>query len=226
MNLVNTSHIQIFLGSLFAYIAIFIACSEQTSQSLLTPESLINPPTIEKINDPQIAIPEIVPSPPPTLTPLASKEPITPVSPNNPKVDTISELIAQVADEPDISSSGKKGGSLKLASKDYFESLDPHQNYSAAYSTWGIGVMYQRLLKFSSGPNIVLPSKATECDACKSWEMIDSKTFIFNIDPDVTWQSIDSKNLGNMSVEDIKFSLERQINIDNKNANFEWKPRI
>ena len=159
MNLVNSSHIQIFLGSLFAYIAIFIACSEQTSQSLLTPESLINPPTIEKINGRQIAIPEIVPSPPPTLTPLASKEPITPVSPNNPKVDTISELIAQVADEPDISSSGKKGGSLKLASKDYFESLDPHQNYSAAYSTWGIGVMYQRLLKFSSGPNIVLPSK-------------------------------------------------------------------
>ena len=219
MNLVNSSHIQIFLGSLFAYIAIFIACSEQTSQSLLTPESLINPPTIEKINGPQIAIPEIVPSPPPTLTPLASKEPITSVSPNNPKVDTISELIAQVADEPDISSSGKKGGSLKLASKDSFESLDPHQKYSAVYSTWGIGVMYQRLLKFSSGPNIVLPSKATECDACQSWEMIDSKTFIFNIDPNVTWQSIDSKNLGNMSVEDIKFSLERQINIDNKNAN-------
>ena len=48
--------------------------------------------------------------------------------------------------------------------------------------------------------------------------MLDGKTFIFNIDPDVTWQSIDSKDLGNMSVEDIKFSLERQMNINNKNA--------
>ena len=123
---------------------------------------MINPPTVEKIDELQITTPEIVPSPPPTLTPLASKEPLTPVSPNNPKVDIISELIAPVNDESNMPSSGKKGGSLKLASKNYFDSLDPHQNYSAAYSTWGIGVIYQRLLKFSNGPNIVLPSKATE----------------------------------------------------------------
>ena len=73
----------------------------------------------------QITTPEIVPSPPPTLTPLASKEPLTPVSPNNPKVDIISELIAPVNDESNMPSSGKKGGSLKLASKNYFDLIQP-----------------------------------------------------------------------------------------------------
>ncbi len=217
--MINTYHIQIFVGSLFAPIIIFLACSEQPSQPQLPPESLINPPTVEKIDDSKIITPEIAPSPFTILTPLAREERITPVSANNKKVDTISEIITQVNAEADIPLSVKKGGSLKLASKDYFGSLDPHKNHSAAYSTWGIGVIYQRLLKFSNGPNIVLPSKATECDVCQSWKMLDNKTFIFDIDPDVSWQSVDSKGLGNMSVEDIKFSLERQINIDDKSAN-------
>ena len=216
--MVNTYHIQIFLGSLFVSIGIFLACSGQTSQSQITPETLINPSTIDNIDEPQISKAEIVPTVFPTPTTPANKEPTTSLSSNNADIVSTTALITQVNNEANIPLGGKKGGSLKLASKDYFGSLDPHQNYSASYSTWGIGVIYQRLLKFSSGPNIVLPSKATECDTCQSWEMLDGKTFIFNIDPDVTWQSIDSKDLGNMSVEDIKFSLERQMNINNKNA--------
>ena len=214
----NTYHIQIFLGSLFIPLVMFLACSEQPPQPQPTPESQLNPPSAEKINASQINATKIVPSPFPTITPLVNIERNTETSSSNSNVNTISELIPPAKDKPIKSRPGKKGGSLKLASKDYFGSLDPHKNHSAAYSTWGIGVIYQRLLKFSNGPNILLPSKGTECDACQSWEMLDSKTFIFDIDPNTTWKSIDSNDLGNMSVEDVKFSLERQINIDNQNA--------
>jgi len=216
--LVNTYHIQIFLGSLFVSIVIFLGCSEQTSQSQITPESSITTLAVDKIDGAQVSKSEMVATIVPTPISLADKETITSLSSNNADMVSTSALITQVEAEQKVSLSGKKGGSLKLASKNYFGSLDPHQNYSASYSTWGIGVIYQRLLKFSSGPNIVLPSQATECEVCQSWKMIDGKTFIFNIDPDVTWQSINSKDLGNMSVEDIKFSLERQMNMGNKNA--------
>jgi len=114
---------------------------------------------------------------------------------------------------------GKQGGTLKLISNHYFDSLDPHENYSGAHSTWGMGIIYQRLLKFSNGPDITLPSKATECDACKSWQMVDSKTFVFDVDTNIRWVSEESDDITTVSPEDIKFSLDRQMARDQEHWN-------
>ena len=98
----------------------FLACSEQPPQPQPTPESQLNPPSAEKINASQINATKIVPSPFPTITPLVNIERNTETSSSNSNVNTISELIPPAKDKPIKSRPGKKGGSLKLASKDYF----------------------------------------------------------------------------------------------------------
>ena len=131
--MVNTYHIQIFLGSLFVSIGISLACSGQTSQSQITPETLINPSTIDNIDETQISKAEIVPTVFPTPTTLANKEPTTSLSSNNADIVSTTALITQVNNEANIPLGGKKGASLKIASKYYFGSLDPHEIYSAYY---------------------------------------------------------------------------------------------
>ena len=199
-------------------IILFFGCSNESRQAESSPETHQKQPYMQKLEKPVSTQKEMTPIPKTTVIPSLNSENIIRI----PQRDSSSIIDSPIADpsenQLDIPFSGKRGGIIKLASKNYFESLDPHQNYSAAYSTWGIGIIYQRLLKFSNGPDIGLPSKSTECDACKSWEMLDSKTFIFEIDTKNKWETSSTK-LGNISAEDVKFSLERQIYMGQENSN-------
>lgn len=222
INLVNEFHKNKFLVSKgivgIILIILSLGCSNESHQSKSELTPFQTQPTVQKLASSFAQEKEARPTPHLEATASPTTKYITPKPGNNSPSIKSPPTINHLQNAMNAPLSGKKGGTLKLASKDYFQSLDPHQNYSAAYSTWGIGIIYQRLLKFSSGPNISLPSKATECEICKSWEMLDSKTFMFEIDTENIWKT-SSSNLSNISAEDVKFSLDRQIQMESQNSN-------
>ncbi len=222
INLVNEFHKNKFLVSKgivgIILIILSLGCSNESHQSKSELTPFQTQPTVQKLASSFAQEKEARPTPHLEATASPTTKYITPIPGNNSPSIKSPPTINHLQNAMNAPLSGKKGGTLKLASKDYFQSLDPHQNYSAAYSTWGIGIIYQRLLKFSSGPNISLPSKATECEICKSWEMLDSKTFMFEIDTENIWKT-SSSNLSNISAEDVKFSLDRQIQMESQNSN-------
>ena len=222
INLVNKFHKDKFLVSkgIVGIILIILSfgCSNEPYQSKSELTPFQTQPTVQKLASSFPQEKEARPTPHLEATASPNTQYITPIPSNNSPFIKSPPTINHLQNAMNAPLSGKKGGTLKLASKDYFQSLDPHQNYSAAFSTWGIGIIYQRLLKFSSGPNISLPSKATECEICKSWEMLDSETFMFEIDTENIWKT-SSSNLSNISAVDVKFSLDRQIHMESQNSN-------
>ena len=202
----------VHLAVMFGLIAGFVsfAC---TNQLKLEQEIFENQPSVNTDITPlsTTPLPTIVINRIPKATPSPIQNTVTPtpLSIENGSPDNSLEPTTPINKIPPIFE-GKRGGTLKLISKHYFSSLDPHENYSGAHSTWGIGIIYQRLLKFSNGPNITLPSKATECDVCSSWQMVDNKTFIFDIDTNIKWVSEQTDNMKRLLPEDVKFSLDRQ----------------
>jgi ABC-type transport system substrate-binding protein len=106
---------------------------------------------------------------------------------------------------------GKHGGTLNLAARENIAHQDVHQEASPALSTWGPGIVYSRLLRFQSGPELDLPSLAVECELCEGWGMSETGTeFRFRLRDGVRWQNIPPVNGRALTSDDIAFSYERQ----------------
>ncbi len=89
-------------------------------------------------------------------------------------------------------------------------SRDVHQEVSETLAARGPGLAYSRLLRLKTGPDIIQPSLALECELCLSWEIPDPLTYRFHLRDDVRWQDIHPVNGRKLVAEDVAFSYERQ----------------
>lgn len=112
----------------------------------------------------------------------------------------------------------KRGGLLNLSSRSNIDHMDVHDEASPALSTWGPGIVYSRLMRYSTGPDVNLPSLEVECDLCQSWYMEGNDVFIFKLRENLQWQNIDPVNGREANSEDVIFSYSRQTQADRPNA--------
>ena len=63
----------------------------------------------------------------------------------------------------------QQGGRLRIATRTVLEDLDVHRASPPSLAAFGPGIVYSRLLRFASGPEVQTPSLALECDLCESW---------------------------------------------------------
>ena len=111
-----------------------------------------------------------------------------------------------------------EGGSLNLTSPLTLNHWDVHLSPSHVLAAWGPGIVYSRLLRFRSGPDVPTPSQATECDLCESWEQVDSTTYRFRLREGVTWQDAEPVNGREVVAQDVLYSLRRQLTPSYPNA--------
>ena len=107
---------------------------------------------------------------------------------------------------------------LDLVSPITLTHWDVHLSPSPVLASWGPGIVYSRLLRFRSGPEVAIPSAATECDLCESWQQVDSTTYLFHLRKNVLWQDIPPVSGRELVAQDIVFSLQRQANPSYPNA--------
>ena len=107
-------------------------------------------------------------------------------------------------------SKAERKGSLKVPANSWFSEMDPHKEPSSSFAAWGPGIAYHRLMKFSNGPNVKLPSMKTECDVCSEWQFQDLHTITFTINSDIPWVTSNGSIIDTVSAQDIAFSLNRQ----------------
>ena len=103
------------------------------------------------------------------------------------------------------------GGTINLVSRQSTQHQDVHWDVSAALAAWGPGIVYSRLMRFTSGPEAELPNLAVECELCSAWEMTGDTTFEFSLRDDVNWQDLSPANGRRMVAGDIVYSYERQM---------------
>ena len=158
-------------------------------------------------------------------TPIATREINIPDKPNQidstpitqPKIDNAipSTPINKIL-QPNPTSPVKKltraerKGSLKIPTNSWFSNMDPHKEPSSTFAAWGPGIAYHRLMKFTNGPNVKLPSMKTECDICSEWQFEDLHTITFTINSDIPWVTSNGSTIDTVSAQDIAFSLNRQ----------------
>ena len=104
----------------------------------------------------------------------------------------------------------ERKGSLKVPTNTWFSNMDPHKEPSSSFAAWGPGIAYHRLMKFTNGPNVKLPSMKTECDICSEWQFEDLHTITFTINSDIPWVTSNGSIIDTVSAQDIAFSLNRQ----------------
>ena len=72
-------------------------------------------------------------------------------------------------------------GVLRVAMNGTQSYLDVQRSISEWSTLFGPGIAYNRLLRFISGPDVVLPSMQTECDLCTKWEYLEPNTYVFHL---------------------------------------------
>ena len=111
-----------------------------------------------------------------------------------------------------------RGGLLNISSRANIEHLDVHDEASPVLSTWGPGIVYSRLMRYSTGTGVKLPSLKVECDLCQSWYMEGNDVFVFKLRENAEWQNIAPVNGRKVNSEDVIFSYSRQTQPDRPNA--------
>ncbi len=106
------------------------------------------------------------------------------------------------------------GGILRFSVPESGPHFDIHREVSPALSTWGIGLIYSRLLRNADADSASL----VECEICESWEFVDSEKLRITLRSDVMWQNIDPLNGRRLVASDVVFSLERQRAPGNPNG--------
>ena len=107
---------------------------------------------------------------------------------------------------------------LNLVSPVAVPHWDVHLTPSPILAAWGPGIVYSRLLRFRSGPEVATPNTATECDLCESWQQVNPTTYLFHLRKDVLWQDIPPVSGRGLVAQDIAFSFQRQGNPSYPNA--------
>ncbi|MBM3926511.1 MAG: hypothetical protein FJ320_11135 [SAR202 cluster bacterium] len=87
---------------------------------------------------------------------------------------------------------------------------DFHQTISETLATRGPGISYSRLLRLKDAPSDSQPSLLLECDVCQSWQMLDSKTYVFKLREGVRWQNLAPVRGRRLTAGDIAYSYNRQ----------------
>lgn len=150
-----------------------------------------------------------IPGPATTSTPLPLA---TPAPPNTPVPVVVPTASATAAPAPVATGSPAtgSGGRLTIATRTALEDLDVHRVSAPALAAFGPGIVYSRLLRFASGPEVQTPSLALECDLCESWVWEDTATLRVTLREGVRWQSAPPVNGRLLSPHDVTASFERQ----------------
>ena len=105
---------------------------------------------------------------------------------------------------------GQQGGRLQIATRTVLEDLDVHRASPPSLAAFGPGIVYSRLLRFASGPEVQTPSLALECDLCESWAWEDTVTLRVSLREGVRWQDASPVNGRILSPHDVTASFTRQ----------------
>jgi len=150
---------------------------------------------------------------PVTSTPTVSGAPAA-----TPEGDVSSTPVAtafpSVSATPPVPPADTGGGFLRFSVPESGPHFDIHREVSPALSTWGIGLIYSRLLRNADADSASL----VECEICESWEFVDSDWLRITLRSDVMWQNIDPLNGRRLVAADVAFSLERQRAPGNPNG--------
>lgn len=103
-------------------------------------------------------------------------------------------------------------GEINLAVPVEATHWDPHMTASPALAAWGPGLVYSRLLRFRAGPDVAIPTMATECDLCVSWQQLSPTTYRFKLRQDVFWQDLPPVSGRPLVAQDLVYSFRRQGN--------------
>ena len=125
--------------------------------------------------------------------------------------------VVEISQSPNVDNMSR-GGLLNLSSRSNIAHMDVHDEASPVLSTWGPGIVYSRLMRYSTGPDVNLPSMEVECDLCQSWDMEGNNVFVFKLRENSQWQNIDPVNGREANSEDVIFSYSRQAQSDRPNA--------
>ena len=142
--------------------------------------------------------PETVASPTPTAVPLAASTAI-PVA-----------TVAPPVPIPTADPKARRGGVLNIAARTVVDDLDVHREFSPTLTAFGPGIVYSRLLRFVTGPDVETPSLAVECDLCESWVWESATKLRVALREDVRWQTITPVNGRDVTAADVVASFGRQ----------------
>lgn len=133
----------------------------------------------------------------------------TPVPLVSPTAIALSTLVPP-APIPTVDPAARRGGVLNIAARTVVDDLDVHREFSPTLAAFGPGIVYSRLLRFSTGPDIQTPSLAVECDLCETWDWESPTTLRVTLREDIRWQVIAPVNGRLLTVGDVLASFERQ----------------
>ena len=104
----------------------------------------------------------------------------------------------------------RSGGALRIAVPEAPAHYDVHREASPALIAWGPGLVYSRLFRFPTGPDVETPSSVVECDLCTQWEMPDPTTLRVFLRDDVRWHDVPPVSGRLLRPSDVVFSYRRQ----------------
>ena len=104
-----------------------------------------------------------------------------------------------------------RGGVLRFAVPESPPHQDVHQTQSPALLTWGPGLAYSRLFRFTTGQDAPSPNTVVECDLCASWRLLDPVSLEVKLRPNIRWHTVDPVNGRRLTAGDVVFSYERQM---------------
>ena len=180
------------------------ACSGNPAPGTATPVA----PTVAPVQPTPTVITTVTAVPSPTSTPVRSATATAVPTP-------IASGAAISPAEPD---GLKRGGVLRFAVPEPAPHQDVHQTQSPALSTWGPGLAYSRLFRFTTGQDAPSPNTIVECDLCESWRLLDPITLEVKLRANARWHQIEPVNGRRLTAQDVVFSYARQMTAGWPNA--------
>ena len=89
--------------------------------------------------------------------------------------------------------------------------LDVHQTQSPSLLTWGPGLVYSRLFRFTTGQEAPSPNTIVECDLCSTWRLLDPVTLAVKLRTNIRWHAVEQVDGWRLTADDVVFSYERQM---------------
>ena len=194
--------------SLVCALLVLLACGIACSVSP-TPSSTVTPTESQDLPPDPVTVPAAAETEAPAPTTLAGPTPTGSPTVPSPTLQTSASHTQSRSEDtpiPDL----RYGGRLNLAGRENIAHQDVHQALTPALSTWGPGIAYSRLLHLKTGPDVMLPSLAVECELCESWNLEGDRTFVFRLRKDVRWQNLPPLDGRELTSEDLAYSYNRQ----------------
>ena len=115
---------------------------------------------------------------------------------------------------------GEPGGTLTTVALGNVPHLDVQQEVQETLTSLGPGIVYSRLLRLSTGPDVLQPGLVLECELCESWKLSDLEplTYTFKLKEGIAWHRIDPVSGRELTAEDVVYSYERLRSPGSQNA--------